>query len=98
MQIQITDTVTEDDQNALLTGLRAYNLQFLKTSNFGDLAVYWRDERNEIVGGLIGKIKGEWLCIEFLWMHESLRKGGHGTKLMQAAEHCARERVFACAG
>ena len=25
MQIQITDTVTEDDQNALLTGLRAYN-------------------------------------------------------------------------
>lgn len=51
MQIQITDTVTEDDQNALLIGLRAYNLQFLKTSNFGDLAVYWRNEHNEILGG-----------------------------------------------
>lgn len=92
MQIQITDTVTEDDQNALLTGLRAYNFPFLKTSNFGDLAVYWCNEHNEIQGGLIGKIKGEWLCIEFLWMHESLRKGGYGTNLIQAAEQTARER------
>lgn len=92
MQIQITNTVTEDDQNTLLTGLRAYNLQFLKTTNFGDLAVYWRDEHQVIQGGLIGKIKGEWLCIEFLWMHESLRKGGYGTKLMQAAERAACER------
>ena len=92
MQIQITDTITEDDQNALLAGLRAYNRQFLRTTNFGDLAVYWRDERNDILGGLIGKIKGEWLCIDFLWMHDSLRKGGYGTKLMQAAEQTARER------
>lgn len=38
MQIQITDTITEDDQNALLAGLRAYNRQFLRTTNFGD----WR--------------------------------------------------------
>lgn len=51
MQIQITDTITEDDQNALLAGLRAYNRQFLRTTNFGDLAVYWRDESNEILGG-----------------------------------------------
>ncbi len=50
MQIQITDTITEDDQNALLAGLRAYNRQFLRTTNFGDLAVYWRDESNEILG------------------------------------------------
>lgn len=92
MQIQITDTVTEDDQNALLTGLRAYNFPFLKTSNFGDLAVYWRNEHNEILGGLIGQIKGEWLCIKFLWMHESLRQGGYGTNLIQAAEQTARER------
>lgn len=54
--------------------------------------MYWRDESNEILGGLIGKIKGEWLCIDFLWMHDSLRKGGYGTKLMQAAEQTARER------
>ncbi|ECG7009900.1 GNAT family N-acetyltransferase [Salmonella enterica] len=92
MHIHITDTVTEDDQNALFSGLLAYNLQFLKTSNFGSLAVYWRDESNEIMGGLIGKIKGEWLCIDYLWMHESLRKGGYGTNLMQTAEQTARER------
>ena len=92
MQIQITDTITEDDQKALLAGLRAYNRQFLRTTNFGDLAVYWRDESNEILGGLIGKIKGEWLCIDFLWKQDSLRKGGYGTKLMQAAEQTARER------
>lgn len=51
MQIQVTETVTEDDQNALLTGLRAYNLQFLKTTHFGNLAVYWRNDREIIKGG-----------------------------------------------
>ena len=45
MQIQITDTITEDDQNALLAGLRAYNRQFLRTTNFGDLAVYAAQRR-----------------------------------------------------
>lgn len=33
MQIQITDTITEDDQNALLVGIvAAYNRQFLRTT------------------------------------------------------------------
>ncbi|POT55724.1 N-acetyltransferase [Citrobacter amalonaticus] len=92
MQLQITDSITDADQTALLTGLRAYNLQFIKTSNFGDLAVYWRDDRGEIQGGLIAKVKGDWLCIEYLWMHESLRKGGYGGRLIQAAEKTAQER------
>ncbi|CAM6400823.1 Blasticidin S-acetyltransferase [Citrobacter sedlakii] len=92
MQIQVTETVTEDDQNALLTGLRAYNLQFLKTTYFGNLAVYWRNDREIIKGGLIGEIKGEWLCIKYLWMDESLRRCGYGRQLMQAAEQAAQER------
>ena len=92
MQIQITDTVTEEDQNALFKGLRAYNAQFIKTTNFGDLAVYWRDSHGEMQGGLIAKIKGDWLCIEYLWVSESLRKAGYGSKLMQAAEQTAQAR------
>ena len=45
MHLSITDTVTTQEKEELLTGLRAYNGQFLDLSNFsGDIGVYMRDE------------------------------------------------------
>lgn len=43
MQINVTDTITAEDQHELLEGLRAYNRQFIDTSGWGNLAVYARD-------------------------------------------------------
>ena len=39
MHLSTTDNVTHDEKEELLTGLRAYNGQFLDLSNFsGDIA------------------------------------------------------------
>ena len=62
MHLSTTDNVTHDEKEELLTGLRAYNGQFLDLSNFsGDIGVYVRDDKGVMLGGLIGVRKGDWL-------------------------------------
>lgn len=86
MDIQITHQVTEFDKEELLTGLRSYNAQFVDFSKNGQLGVYCRNESGEMVGGLISDRKGPWLCIDYLWVSESARSNGLGSKLMEMAE------------
>lgn len=92
MQIEITDSINPQDQDALLNGLRAYNLQFVDASDWGDIAVYARDEQGVMRGGAIGRKKGIWLCVQYLWVHGDNRGNGLGSKLLAAAEEEARRR------
>ena len=41
-------------------------------------------------GGLIAKRKGNWLCIEYLWVSETTRGRRLGNELMQEAEQQAQ--------
>lgn len=93
MQLNITHHVTLQDKEELLTGLRAYNAQFLNLANFsGDIAVYARDENGVMTGGLIGTRKGDWLNIDFLWVSEGARGSGLGSQVINAAEEEARRQ------
>ncbi|MCU6665439.1 GNAT family N-acetyltransferase [Silvania hatchlandensis] len=93
MQLTITDTITEQDQEELLQGLRAYNGQFIDfTIVGGDIAVYVRDDSGTMRGGLIGRRVGEWLDIKYLWVCSETRTSGVGTQLMQMAEEEAKRQ------
>lgn len=93
MQLTITDTITEQDQEELLQGLRAYNGQFIDfTLVGGDIAVYARDDSGKMRGGLIGRRVGEWLDIKYLWVCSETRTSGVGTQLMQMAEEEAKRQ------
>ena len=93
MQLSITDTITEHEQEELLQLLRIYNSQFIDFSRVGsDLAVYARDDSGNMRGGLIGNRQGEWLNIKYLWVSDELRGSGLGSQLMQAAEAEARKQ------
>jgi hypothetical protein len=76
--LAVTRSYTENDKQDLLAGLRAYNNAFIDTSTWGPLAVFCRDPQGKLLGGLIGSQKGHWLCIEFLWVSESVRGSGLG--------------------
>jgi GNAT superfamily N-acetyltransferase len=91
MKIEVTEKVTQQDQEELWTGLRAFNNQFIDTSNWFELGVYARDEEGKMLGGLIGKRKGDWLCIDYLWVSETARGKGLGSELIREAENRARE-------
>jgi ribosomal protein S18 acetylase RimI-like enzyme len=50
------------------------------------IRVLIRDKKDEIVGGVFGELFGGWLYISVLWVKESLRNNGLGTKLMDIIE------------
>lgn len=92
MTLIITENINPADQEELLAGLREYNLRFLDPAQFGELGVYSRDDAGAMRGGLIGKRKGSWLCIDYLWVSEASRGSGLGSELMHEAENQARAR------
>jgi GNAT superfamily N-acetyltransferase len=49
--------------------------------------VYIRNKENKVVGGAIGLAFGGWLYISLLWIEESLRNKGNGTKLLKMTEN-----------
>lgn len=93
MQLSITDTITEHEQEELLQGLRIYNSQFISFSRVAsDIAVYARDDDGKLRGGLIGNRQGEWLNIKYLWVSDEIRGTGLGGQLMRAAEDEAKRQ------
>ena len=56
------------------------------------LAIFLRDERGEVRGGLYGWTWSGWLEVRILWIHADLRGAGHGTRLLAAAEEAGRAR------
>ncbi|MBW4238313.1 GNAT family N-acetyltransferase [Enterobacter roggenkampii] len=93
MHLSITDNVTTQEKEELLTGLRAFNGKFLDLTNFsGDVGVYVRGENGTMLGGLIGVRKGDWLNIDYLWVSDTVRGTGVGSQLIRTAEEEARRK------
>ncbi len=80
MTLIITKSINPDDQQELFAGLRQYNQQYLDAAQFGDLGIYSRDAQGVMQGGLIAKRKGNWLCIEYLWVSEATRGRAAGER------------------
>jgi GNAT superfamily N-acetyltransferase len=80
------------DLALLGAGLDAHALPHTRTRGFLPLAVFLRDERGAIVGGVSAAINWNWVDIKLVWVAEALRRGGHGRRLMAAVEQAARER------
>lgn len=91
MQYILTPTLNTTDQQELFVGLRRYNHTFLPAHEVGHFGVYCRDDQGAMLGGLNGSIKGQWLCIDYLWVDESMRGKGVGGKLIQQAENHAQQ-------
>ncbi len=66
--------------NFAATGISAYY-----PTNF-----FLKNERGELMGGLIGMIWGGCLHVSILWVDEVARGQGNATRLMDAAEAYAR--------
>ncbi len=51
------------------------------------IPIFMRDGKNQVVGGVIGYVYAGWLHIDFLWVEESFRNKGNGTKLLKMIEN-----------
>ena len=80
-----------EDVGAVRAGLMAYNDALAGPVDVRRIAVYLRDDAGTIRGGLFGFFAWQWLSVEMLWVEESLRGQGHGSAIIERAEHVARE-------
>ena len=90
--MKIDDRVTEDDERAVIRGLKEFNESRLGPKNEHPVRFVLRDDKGAVLGGLIGVIRWKWLYVSKLWVSDAARGKGYGTKLLAAAEKRARER------
>jgi len=69
------------------------NLNFARTgcATWHPVNYFLKNPRGEWLAGLTGYVWGGWLHVNLLWVTESLRGHGHGSRLMDAAEQFATE-------
>jgi GNAT superfamily N-acetyltransferase len=70
----------------------AYNYAQTGVSEWHPVGFFLRNPRGEWLGGCTGYIWGGWLHVRWLWVTQTLRGGGHGSKLLAAAERFGAER------
>jgi GNAT superfamily N-acetyltransferase len=86
-----TDRIDEV-RDAVGKGLTTHNDRFLPSPRERTpFAVSVRDDEGQIVGGLTGEMRLDWLYVDWLWVDERHRGNGYGASLLALAEEEARK-------
>lgn len=92
-EILFSASPTASERNVLLNLLVTYNEKKQGPSGYVDIAIFLRDpETGAILGGLSGACVYDWVVIELLFVPESMRGKGIGSKLLQMVEEWATEQ------
>ncbi|MHC8401730.1 GNAT family N-acetyltransferase [Pseudomonas sp. MDT1-17] len=92
LRIELSQNPTDAEEHAIVLPLRAYNASKAGVTVPEPIALIVRDDNDEILGGLYGRMFYQWLYVELLSVPEQARGQGMGTKLMQMAEDLARKK------
>ncbi len=76
----------------LIDNVFSANIAKTGVSAWHPVGFYLKNDRGEWLGGLNATIWGGWLHVTFLWVTETLRGQGHGSRLMDEAEAFAAEK------
>lgn len=90
--VSIEPNASADDVAAVEAGLHAFNVARSGEPDEELVRIFLRDDTGKVTGGLLGHIRWRWLYVSKLWVADDLRGGGHGSRLMNAAEELARSR------
>jgi len=90
--LRIDREVSPADEACIVRGLLAFNEARIGQSGEQPVKFVARDSGGTVVGGILGHTRWRWLYIAKLWVDESARGHGLGTRLMAAAEDLARSR------
>jgi len=83
---------TKDDLWAVLEGLGSNITKRIGDIELGkSIRIFAKDRENKVVGGIIGDVFGKYAYVAQLWVVESLRNKGYGTRLLNMLEEEATE-------
>jgi GNAT superfamily N-acetyltransferase len=78
---------TKNDFWAIMGGLGSNITKRIGDIELGrSIRIFAKDEENKVVGGIIGDVFGNYVYVAQLWVTESLRNKGHGTRLLNMLE------------
>jgi ribosomal protein S18 acetylase RimI-like enzyme len=83
---------TEAGANTVRAHLDAFNFARTGVDTWYPVNMLLRNDRGEILGGVIAIAWGGWLAISNVWVDEALRGKGWATRLMDQAEAMGREK------
>ena len=91
-QLTISDGPDKDSEAAILSALKAYNVERFGPSDWRELVIALRNDEGSVIGGLSGHTARGWLYTSLLFIPEEMRGQGLGPKLLAIAEDEARKR------
>lgn len=100
MRIVLEEVPSPEHVAAIRHHLIDYNLSqvpAITELTHQELAVLWRDEADNILGGILAEIDWNWLYIDTVWVSDAARGKGVGSALMRAVESYAAEQGIRCA-
>ncbi|WP_308638416.1 GNAT family N-acetyltransferase [Paenibacillus silvisoli] len=62
-------------------------------SRYEEINLAVKDEEGRVVGGMLAVLCWNWIEVDILWVHESLRGMGFGSRLLQRIEVIAKEKA-----
>jgi ribosomal protein S18 acetylase RimI-like enzyme len=91
-QLKVETEPALEDVRLLGDRLYDYNVEHTGRDDGQWLAVFSRDEKDQIVAGLHGWTWSGWLKINYLWVSAEERRRGRGRQMLLMAEAEARKR------
>jgi GNAT superfamily N-acetyltransferase len=88
----IQDSPNKHDVEFLRESLSEHNLKHSTIGDTQSLAIFLKDEQDQIQAGIYGQFWGKCLEIDYLWVHADLRGQGYGQKLLLELENQAFRR------
>ena len=92
VRVSVENLASREDIDAVSSGLREFNTEFLGPPVLQALHVFLRNSAGDVVGGLLGHSVYEWAYVAKLWVAAEFRGQGHGRALLAAAEREAIAR------
>jgi GNAT superfamily N-acetyltransferase len=92
LRIGFEPFIDEASRQFIVNGVDYYNIAATSLPDYFPVNFVLRGESGDVLGGVLGQLWGGWLQVTYLWVAESARGAGHGTRLMEDAEAYARSR------
>ena len=91
MNLKLENIESEKTQE-LANLIRTYNRTNREPSKSEPLNIYAEDEMGNLMAGMVAETFGNWLEIEYLYVSDSLRNQGLGSRILELAENESRNR------